>query len=121
MAHSGTVIHMRNVPANGDGWRALDRSLPYRRMDGSWGLIPPDFCWDGNSSGLLSPLFPKWNHPIASCRHDWRCKTAKTPEERLFADKEFEKDVGTTSWWLTKKIGYLGVRAGALLGIGVNY
>jgi hypothetical protein len=46
---------------------------------------------------------------------------AKNPVERKFADKEFEKDVGKTSWWLTKKVGYIGVRIGAFLGIGTNY
>jgi hypothetical protein len=46
---------------------------------------------------------------------------AKNPVDRRFADKEFEKDVGKTSWWLTKKVGYLGVRIGAFLGIGCNY
>jgi hypothetical protein len=83
--------------------------------------IPEEFHWNGASSGILSPLFPRWNHPISTCRHDFRCEKAKNAEERAWTDEEFEKDLGTTSFWITKKIGYIGVRAGALLGIGRNY
>jgi hypothetical protein len=47
---------------------------------------------------------------------------AKTPAERLFADQEFRKDVRRTSWWITAWAGYIGVRIGAWLGVGVyNY
>jgi hypothetical protein len=121
MAHSGTIIHMRNVPGNGK-LRALDIPLPIKKMDGSMGLVPADFEWDGSSvPWIFQGFFPRHNHPIASCRHDWRCKNARTKAERLFADKEFEKDVGTTSWWITKKFGYAGVRIGAYLGIGNRF
>jgi len=123
MAHSGTIIHMRNVPEKGDGWRALDTYLPCPMWPGYKGpqSVPDDFEWNGHSSGLLAPVFPKWNHPIASCRHDFRCEKAQNAEQRAWADKEFEKDVGTTSWWITKKLGYAGVRLGAMFGIGQNY
>ena len=123
MAHSGTIIHMRNVPKKGDGWRALDAPLVCKMWPGFKGApeVPADFEWDGNSSGLLAPVFPQWNHPIASCRHDWRCSQAKNDAQRKWADEQFEKDVGTTSWWITKKLGYLGVRAGAMLGIGNDF
>jgi hypothetical protein len=123
VSHSGTIIHMRNVPPKGDAVRALDAPLPCKMWPGWKGPeeVEVDFEWDGASSGIFAPLFPKWNHPIATCRHDWRCKHAKNPEQRAWADREFKKDVGTTSWWITKQTGYLGVRAGALLGIGVNY
>jgi hypothetical protein len=122
MAHSGTIIHMRNVPGNGK-LRALDIPLPIKKMDGNMGLVPADFEWDGSSvPWIFQGIFPRHNHPIASCRHDWRCRNARNKAERLFADKEFEKDVGTTSWWVTKKVGYIGVRIGAFLGIGrYNY
>lgn len=107
----------------GDAWRALDKPLPCPMWPGWEGPVevPKNFVWDGNSSGLFAPVYPTWNHPISSCRHDWRCLLAKTPEERLWADRAFRDDVGTTSWWVTKQIGYLGVRLGALLGIGVRY
>ncbi len=122
MSHTGTIICMRNVPGK-PNHRALTAPLPYRRMDGTTGLIPPPFDWDGSSvPWIFQGFFPRHKHPIASCRHDWRCRNAETPGERLFADREFERDVGRTSWWITKKFGYIGVRIGAYLGIGVyNY
>lgn len=141
MAHSGTIIYMRNVPGD-PRKRALLKPLPCLNMDGTMGEIPLPFEWDGSSAEIISesksklkralvwvlafPLnffmrsvFPRHWHPIASCRHDWRCRNARTKEERLFADQEFEKDVGTTSWWITQKAGYIGVRIGAFFGIGV--
>lgn len=84
-------------------------------------MIPNGFEWDGASSGVFALIFPRHNHPIATCRHDWRCSRAKNAQERKWADEQFERDVGETSWWITKKIGYLGVRIGALFGVGVNY
>lgn len=146
MAHSGTLIHMRNVPERPDN-RALDKPLPCPMWPGWEGPeeVPVDFEWDGSSieleaeetrpwyvrwpiSVLTAPvnffnrsIFPRWRHPIASCRHDWRCRNARNKEQRAWSDAEFEKDVSTTSWWLTKKLGYAGVRAGAALGIGNNF
>ena len=112
---------MRNVPGRGD-LRALTAPLYCQNQDGSNGYVPFGFVWDGSSTPIgLRWLFPKHNHPIASCRHDWRCKCAKNKADRLWADKEFEKDVGRTSWWITKKVGYLGVRTGAFFGVGNNF
>jgi hypothetical protein len=118
-----TVIHMRNVPGKGDMWRALDMSLPCPMWPGYVGeeRVPRNFMWNGHSAGLLSFTFPRWNHPIASCRHDFRCLMAENAEQRAWADRMFREDVGTTSWWITKQWGYAGVRAGALLGIGSNF
>lgn len=120
---TGTVIHMRNIPAKADGWRALDHPLECPMWPGWEGAeeVPQDFEWNGHSSGILSPMWPKWNHPISSCRHDWRCQNAKNAKQRKWADEQFRVDVGTTSWWITKQVGYLGVRAGAMLGIGSSY
>jgi len=121
MAHSGTIIFMRTVPGE-PNCRALVQDLPCRKMDGSYENIPAGFIWDGSSVPLIfQGFFPRHRHPIASCRHDWRCKEAKTSIERAWADEQFERDVGTTSWWVTKKVGYFGVRIGALLGIGSNF
>lgn len=122
MAASGIIVYMRTVPGK-PLHRALTVPLPYDRQDGSTGLIPAGFEWDGSSTPwIFRGLFPKHRHPIASCRHDWRCRQAKTNEERLFADQEFKKDVMKTSWWITAQVGYIGVRAGAMLGVGVyNY
>ena len=118
MAHTGIIIYMRNVPGSKGKFRALCDPLYCENIDGTEGYIPKDFIWNGSSSGILSPLFPRHNHPIASCRHDYRCGNAKTKKDRKFADKQFEKDVGTTSWWITKKIGYIGVRIGSFFGVG---
>ena len=115
------IIHMRNVPGN-DNSRALDAPLSLLMLDGTMSAVPKDFVWDGASVPLIfQGIFPRHNHPIASCRHDYRCQEAKNASDRKFADEEFEKDVGTTSWWITKKFGYIGVRIGAFFGIGSNY
>jgi hypothetical protein len=128
MAASGTVICMRNVPEKKNPHlRKLTAPLvcPRPAPDGGMipALIPAGFEWDGSSvPWLFQGFFPRHRHPIASCRHDWRCKKAKTPAERKWADEQFRIDVGRTSWWITKQVGYLGVRIGALMGIGVyNY
>jgi hypothetical protein len=116
-----TIIHMRNVPGQPD-MRALDIPLPLKNMDGSDGEVPIDYHWDGSSVPWLARgFFPRHRHPIASCRHDYRCEHAKTPEERLFADEEFKRDVRKTSWWITAQGGYLGTRIGAYLGSGVYH
>lgn len=121
MSHTGTRIYMANVPGRTD-LRELTVPLPYLKMDGSKGLIPAGFQWNGATGFFLTHIvFPRHNHPIATCRHDFRCTHARNSAERKFADKEFEKDIGTTSRWITKKIGYVGVRIGAFFGIGRNY
>ena len=112
---------MRNVPGRPDH-RALDAPLPCLDFDGSDSFVPVNFEWDGSSVPFLfQGIFPRHKHPIASCRHDWRCRLAQNAAQRKWADQQFEKDVGTTSWWITKKVGYLGVRIGAMVGIGCNY
>lgn len=118
---SGTICYMRTVPGQ-PLLRALTKPLPALNFDGSDGFIHAGFEWDGSSvPWLFQMLFPRHNHPIASCRHDWRCLHAKTAAERKWADEQFRLDVGRTSWWITKQLGYLGVRVGAALGIGVRY
>src|SRR6056297_3666152 len=95
------IIYMRNVPGK-PKCRALTAPLYCKNMDGSSGYIPFDFEWDGSSVPFIfQGFFPRQRHPIASCRHDWRCLNAKNKTERAWADKEFEKDVGKTSWWVT--------------------
>lgn len=123
MAHTGTLIVMANVPELNDGWRELYLPLECPMWEGYKGpkSIPAGFRWNGHSSGILSPLWPRWNHPIASCRHDWRCAYADNAEQRAWADRQFRYDVGTTSWAVTKWVGWAGVRVGAMLGIGSDY
>jgi len=135
-----TIIYMRNVPERSDdpNLRALTAPLAYLRYDGTWGEIEFDFIWDGSSvPWIFQGIFPRHRHPIASCRHDKRCREAREKAkqllaegiaykivkeqldaERLFADEQFQIDVGKTSWWITKKWGWWGVRAGAFLGMG---
>ena len=111
--HSGTLIFMRNVPGK-PKHRALTRPLPFEKYGGGEGLIPAGYEWDGSSVPFIfQGIFPRHLHPIASCRHDWRCEHAQTLEERRWGDAQFEADVGTTSWWVTKKIGYAGVTIGS--------
>ena len=115
------VIYMRSVPGK-PLCRALTRPLKLKTIDNRQTEIPVGFEWDGSSAPwLFNGLFPRHMHPIASCRHDWRCLHAKDWHERKWADKQFEIDVGKTSWWITKKMGYYGVRIGAWLGVGKHY
>ena len=112
---------MRNVPGK-PKYRALTAPLSCLMSDGSHEDIPIDFEWDGSSvPWIFQGFFPRHNHPISSCKHDYRCSKAKNKAERAWNDKEFEKDVGTTSWWITKKAGYVGVRVGAFFGIGNRF
>lgn len=121
MTDQPCIIHMRNVPGTDDG-RALDAPLPCIMPDGFLDMIPIDFYWDGNSTPfLVRPIFPRHNHPIASCKHDYRCGKACNDAERLFADEQFKADVGKTSWKITAVVGYIGVRIGAFFGVGSNY
>jgi hypothetical protein len=116
-----TIVYMRTVEGK-PLYRALTQPLAYVDMDVGLRIIPIGFESDGSSvPEILRGVFPRHRHPVAFFRHDWRCMMARTPEERKFADKEFEIDVGKTSWWITKKIGYVGVRIGAIFGIGSNF
>ena len=116
-----TKIYMSNVEGK-PNHRALTEPLVCEHWDGSIKYIPEGFEWDGSSVPVVfQGLFPRFRHPVSSCRHDFRCRNAKNKTERKWADQQFEKDVGKTSWYLTKKMGYLGVRVGALLGIGNRF
>lgn len=105
-------IKMQSIPGR-TNWMELLEPLPC----GS-GTIPKGYKWNGASNGIFEYgvvlHFPKWKHPIATCRHDWRCEHAKTPEQRKFADKAFEKDISIGGTWWERKKGYYGVRAHAI-------
>lgn len=116
-----TIIYMRTVEGKADH-RALTQPLPVVDREGNLNMIPVGFEWNGSSVPFgFNAIFPRHKHPVASCRHDWRCGLAKCKEDRAFADAEFKKDVGTTSWKVTAWMGYAGVRIGAFFGIGSNY
>jgi hypothetical protein len=58
----------------------------------------------------------------AACIHDWNCKNAKNKGDRKRADKLFRKmlleaGLNRARAWA----GYMGVRMGAKMGIGVYY
>ncbi len=115
-------IYMRTVEGSPE-MRALTKPLIYfDNKTKSHDFIPEGFKWDGSSSPkILQGIFPRHRHPIASCRHDYRCGRAKCDADRKFADQEFKKDVARTSWAITAQVGYMGVRIGAFFGVGSNY
>ena len=116
-----TIIYMRNVEGK-PKMRALTRALPCIMIDGSTDIASVDFEWDGSSSPPgFNIVFPRFRHPIASCKHDSRCEKATCKAERKFADEQFQIDVAKTSWKITSKLGYWGVRIGAFFGVGSNF
>jgi hypothetical protein len=112
-------IHCKTVVGETDV-RELTEPLPCGD-----GFIPKGYRWDGASVGILRYAgflaFPRWKHPIASCRHDWRCEKATTRAERHKADKLFMSDIADMSSRWEKFKGYAGVTVGAWFGIGTNY
>lgn len=116
-------------------------SLDYRKLlepipcGDSW--IPLPFTSDGSSNlRILSPLIPKWRHPVFYFRHDFRCRLIRKMQAEGMSKKEAEKYrkiadqlgrkdimVGQTSKFvgvLESSIAYVGVRIGAFFGIGMR-
>lgn len=121
MIRDDDVVYMRTVlerPLN----RVLTQPHYCPGKNGNQDIVPAEFEWDGSSvPALLQFIIQRHRHPVASCRHDWRCRNAKNPEERKWADEQYRKDVGSTSWKITALAGYVGVRIGATFGVGVHY
>lgn len=127
------AIGLDSVPGELD-WMYITKPLPCGDS-----FINPVYKYNGASVGPLRSIpifsFPKWRHPIATGRHDFLCELisillslgliSKKEAKRLrkIADKKFKHDVGTgqknkyRGWWEQTK-GYIGVRIGAVLGIG---
>jgi len=82
--------------------------------------IPALYKWNGASVGPLRWLFPKWKHPVATCRHDYRCQKAKYWYQRKIADVLFYRDVGVRGTKYEQIIGYTGVRLGALWALATG-
>ena len=88
-------------------------------------LVPRGFIFDGASAPrFFWPAIPPFKNTVEeSCVHDWLCEHAKCPEDRLYADRLFKKmlleDPNINN--IRAYIGYIGVRLGALVGIGVRY
>jgi len=114
MAHSGIIVYMHTDP---EDWRVriLDKPIPSKNFDGSDGEVPVGFRSDGSSVPWFAQgIIPRHAHPIAYFRHDYRCRNAKSWQERLWADREYGKDVGRTSPWIVSKIGYAGTAIGSI-------
>ena len=110
-------IYMRSVKGKLD-WMELTRPLPCGDA-----FIPSGYEWNGASVGPIRHIpivaFPKWRHPIATCRHDYRCQHAQTREQRKISDELFKSVISLgqsnkfKSWWEETK-GFVGVRIGAI-------
>ena len=86
--------------------------------------IPSGFSFDGASAPrIFWAIIPPFKRTKkAACVHDWLCRNAKGTEDRKVADKLFYEmllEVGLSR--LRARLGYLGVRLGALFGSGVYY
>lgn len=87
-------------------------------------VVPVGFGWDGASVPiLLTPIVPKaYGTMRASCFHDYLCRRATNKLERKFADhiwRSVLKEEGMSG--LRSDLGYVGVRIGAALGVGIRY
>lgn len=112
-------------------WKVLTKPLPCGN-----GHIPVPFEFDGSSSGIFRFIIPKWRHPIASARHDWRCKLIRdmlamgmsmrdAQRLRKIADGLYKDDLGIgqtsrTRSFIESSVGYIGVRIGAFFGAGMR-
>ena len=121
MIREDNILYIRTVlerPLN----RVLTQPHYCLGFGGVQDIIPSDFEWDGSSVPYLFQfIIQRHRHPIASCRHDWRCRKAKNAAERKWADEQYKLDVGSTSYKATAIAGYVGVRIGATFGVGCNY
>lgn len=113
-------LHCCTIPDKLD-WLELEQPFPCGD-----GFIEPGFKWNGASVGLLRKIpflgFPKWKHPMATLRHDYRCgfcnKIKKSDPAlykklRKIADEMFYADVGIGGTWWEQRKGYIGVRIGS--------
>jgi len=86
--------------------------------------VPGGFLFDGASAprifwGIIPP-FKRTKK--AAVIHDWLCRKAECKEDRMKADGLFYEMILESGISRTRaKIGYWGVRIGALIGIGVHY
>jgi len=86
--------------------------------------VPAGFEFDGASSPrIFWTIVPPFKQTKkAACIHDWLCRNAKNAEDRKRADKLFHKmllEAGLNR--VRAYAGYLGVRIGAHIGVGVYY
>ncbi len=86
--------------------------------------VPVDFPFDGASAPrffwAIIPPFKMTKK--AAVVHDWLCRDAKCAYDRKKADELFYVmllEAGISK--ARARLGYLGVRLGALMGVGVYY
>jgi hypothetical protein len=87
-------------------------------------VVPKGFVFDGASTPrFLWPIIPPYKRTKkGACLHDYLCRIAECPSDRLAADRLFKEvliDCGVMKH--RADLAYLGVRLGAALGIGVYY
>jgi hypothetical protein len=116
-------------------WRRTTTELPCGN-----GVVEIGFVFNGASAGIFRKMailnFPKWKHPISTCRHDKRCSIANNQLSlsqmypylsekarayrkeyrrlRKIADAKFFKDVGVGGTWWEQAKGWLAVSLGAV-------
>lgn len=86
--------------------------------------VPAGFPFDGASAPrFLWGIVPPFKRTKkAAVIHDWMCKNAKNASDRKAADLLFHTmllEAGLNK--VRCRLGYWGVRLGALCGIGVHY
>lgn len=91
-----------------------------------WGItVPAGFISDGASCPRIfwSIIPPFKDTKEASFLHDYQCETAQSKNERLQADNLFFTTLVRNPRInnIRAIIGYLGVRIGAVFGVGVRY
>lgn len=87
-------------------------------------LISKGFIWDGASAPVLATIIIPRAHGTLefSCLHDYLCRNAKSAEERKEADRLATEYLSHKKGFrFRSKLGYVGVRIGAMLGVGVHY
>lgn len=86
--------------------------------------VPKGFTFDGASAPrLFWGIIPPFKcTKKAACLHDWNCRNAQDASDRKMADKLFHTmllEAGLSK--ARALIGYIGVRLGARIGIGIYY
>lgn len=107
------------VTVGNTGRERLTEDFHYRGV-----TVPKGFEFDGASAPRLfwSIIPPFKMTKKAACVHDYLCKEAEGPEDRLAADECFFRMLREAGLSLIRcYLGYIGVRIGAWWGSGVNY
>lgn len=101
-----------------------DREMVLEDWHSHGHVVPKGFIFDGASAPrIFWAIIPPYKKTKkAACLHDWMCRNAKGKGDRLAADRLFYKmlqEAGLSS--IRSRLGYVGVRLGSYMGIGVYY